>query len=138
MFTKILKPLLVGIIVLIFVWGITHVSSVRGDVILTGFTMSEDGKTINLEIEVISNQGYVRKITTETVDDKLYIDFHSTTGVNNETGSKTVFPIRVSDVWNEIYFYEWGTNKTDTYKLVMKKSDDQWYQYLNFTSSSQN
>lgn len=121
-----LKVVLVAIILFIFVWGLSHVSGVRDDVYLDNFSISEDGKYMTLNIGVLSEKGYVRKVTTETKGDKLYLDFHSTTGINNSNGAKTSYDIRMSDAWNEIYFY--SSNKK--YTLVLQKQDGHWYKYI--------
>ncbi|MGI1659452.1 MAG: hypothetical protein ACRKFN_10780 [Desulfitobacterium sp.] len=71
----------------------------------TDFSLSEDGKVMNIEVGVTSSMGYVRKMNVKQGGDNLYLTFYSTFGLNSNFGAKNKFRIELTPICEEIYFY---------------------------------
>lgn len=108
--------IIVGILFVIFL-GLIFSSRVIGSVYIKDYNVKENKMTLN--VGVLSSSGYVRKLKGYTRDNKYYIKFYSTYGINNKFGSKDNFEINIENI-EEIYLY--GDNKE--YRLVLKKNEE--------------
>ena len=91
----------------------------RTDVILTDYSVSEDGTEIILKTSVASSMGYIRGFKNDGGGVKPhYLTFYTTFGGLNSTfGAKNEFVLEVDEDDSEIYF-----NRTDGgYELVLQK-----------------
>lgn len=91
----------------------------RTDVILTDYSVSEDGTKIILKTSVASSMGYIRGFKNDGGGVKPhYLTFYATFGGLNSTfGAKNEFVLEVDEDDSEIYF-----NRTDCgYELVLQK-----------------
>lgn len=114
--------IIVGILFVIFL-GLIFSSRVIGSVYIKDYNVKENKMTLN--VGVLSSSGYVRKLKGYTSDNKYYIKFYSTYGINNKLGSKDNFEINIENI-EEIYLY--GDNKE--YKLVLKKNEEgKWIRF---------
>ena len=111
--------IIVFIIVIVIILGIYFLSTgrARTDVYLKDFKVSEDGKTMTLNIGVSSSAGYVRKMKRTSGGTNYYYTFYSTYGINSKIGAKDTFEIELDQNADEIYFYTGGKG----YKLVLAK-----------------
>lgn len=89
----------------------------RTDVYLKDFTISEDGKTMTLEVGVSSSTGYIRKMKRTSESTNYYYTFYSTYGINSKIGAKDTFEIELDDNVDEIYFYTGNKG----YELILIK-----------------
>lgn len=107
----------IGILMVSFVIGTGFTK--RTDVILTDYSVSEDGTKIILKTSVASSMGYVRGFKNDGGGVKPhYLTFYATFGGLNSTfGAKNEFVLEVDEDDSEIYF-----NRTDGgYELVLQK-----------------
>jgi len=137
-------------IVVVFLVGVLFLSTggARTDVFLHTFEVSEDGKTMTLNVEVTSSAGYIRKMKQTSGSMNPYLTFYSTFGINSKLGAKDEFQIELDENMDEIYFYkgdrgyvkvlekdketgEWkfirnieGINKFEDYKNVTELKSD--------------
>lgn len=117
--TKILF-LIIGVLLLglLLMLGIT--GRARNDVYLKNYVISEDGKTMTLNVGVASSSGYVRKMKRTSGSMNYYLTFYSTFGINSKFGSKDAFEITLDENADEIYFYSGDGG----YKLVLCKDEN--------------
>lgn len=107
----------IGILMVSFVIGTGFTK--RTDVILTDYSVSEDGAEIILKTSVASSAGYIRGFKNDGGGVKPhYLTFYATFGGLNSTfGAKNEFVLEVDEDDSEIYF-----NRTDGgYELVLQK-----------------
>ena len=107
----------IGILMVSFVIGTGFTK--RTDVILTDYSVSEDGAEIILKTSVASSMGYIRGFKNDGGGVKPhYLTFYATFGGLNSTfGAKNEFVLEVDEDDSEIYF-----NRTDGgYELVLQK-----------------
>ena len=107
----------IGILMVSFVIGTGFTK--RTDVILTDYSVSEDGTKIILKTSVASSAGYIRGFKNDGGGVKPhYLTFYATFGGLNSTfGAKNEFVLEVDEDDSEIYF-----NRTDGgYELVLQK-----------------
>lgn len=107
----------IGILMVSFVIGTGFTK--RTDVILTDYSVSEDGAEIILKTSVASSAGYIRGFKNDGGGVKPhYLTFYATFGGSNSTfGAKNEFVLEVDEDDGEIYF-----NRTDGgYELVLQK-----------------
>lgn len=107
----------IGILMVSFVIGTGFTK--RTDVILTDYSVSEDGAEIILKTSVASSAGYIRGFKNDGGGVKPhYLTFYATFGGFNSTfGAKNEFVLEVDEDDSEIYF-----NRTDGgYELVLQK-----------------
>ncbi len=99
----------------------------RTDVVITDYSVSEDGTKIKLNVAVSSSMGYTRSLKIKQGGDNKYITFYSTFGgFNSKIGAKNTFEIEVDSMCSKIYFY-----KSDGgYNLVLEKdkTTNKWRQ----------
>lgn len=107
----------IGVLMVSFVIGTGFTK--RTDVILTDYSVSEDGAEIILKTSVSSSAGYIRGFKNDGGGVKPhYLTFYATFGGLNSTfGAKNEFVLEVDEDDSEIYF-----NRTDGgYELVLQK-----------------
>ena len=91
----------------------------RTDVVLTDYSISEDGTKIKLSVAISSSVGYTRGLKIKQGGDNKYITFYSTFGfVNSKLGAKNQFEIELNPSCTEIYFYKGDGG----YNLVLEKN----------------
>ena len=94
----------------------------RTDVVLTDYSVSEDGTKITLNASVSSSMGYIRGFKNNGGGVKShYLTFYSTFGgLNSKLGAKNEFVLEVNEDDSEIYF-----NRADGgYELVLQKNEE--------------
>ena len=103
----------------------------RTDVVLFDYSVSEDGSTISLEIQVASSMGYIRGFKDKGGGVKPhYLTFYSTFGgLNSSFGSINEIELELSRDNTEIYFNRPGGG----YELVLMKdiATDEWIRPTN-------
>lgn len=103
----------------------------RTDVVLFDYSVSEDGSTISLEIQVASSMGYIRGFKDKGGGVKPhYLTFYSTFGgLNSSFGSINEIELELSRDNTEIYFNRPGGG----YELVLMKdiATDEWMRPTN-------
>lgn len=94
----------------------------RTDVILTDYSVSEDGTQITLNASVSSSMGYIRGFKNNGGGVKShYLTFYSTFGgLNSKLGAKNEFVLEVNEDDSEIYFNRAGGG----YELVLQKNTE--------------
>ena len=95
---------------------------VRSDVILTDFSISEDGTKLTFQTAIPTSMGYIRGFKNDGgIEKPHYLTFYSTFGgLNNSFGAKNEFELALNESDTEIYF-----NRTDGgYELVLQKDID--------------
>ena len=105
---------------LIFLGLFLSTGGKRTDIMLTNYTISEDGSEITILVGVVSSMGYVRTLKVKPGGDNKYITFYSTFGLNNRIGSKKEFKINLGPDSEEIYFYKGDGG----YDLVLRKNSE--------------
>lgn len=118
------KPLVIGIATVLLILTFSYLIGTglrkRTDVILTGYSVSEDGTEITLEASVQSSMGYIRGFKDAGGSIKPhYLTFYATfDGLNSSFGAKNAFVLKVNEDDCEIYF-----NRADGgYELVLQKN----------------
>ena len=103
----------------------------RTDVVLFDYSVSEDGGTLSLEIQVASSMGYIRGFKDKGGGVKPhYLTFYSTFGgLNSSFGSINEIELELSQDDTEIYFNRPGGG----YELVLMKdiAADEWIRPTN-------
>ncbi len=94
----------------------------RTDVILTDYSVSEDGTQITLNASVSSSMGYIRGFKNNGGGVKShYLTFYSTFGgLSSKLGAKNEFVLEVNEDDSEIYFNRAGGG----YELVLQKNTE--------------
>ena len=129
------RKVFVGIVifVIILIGGFILVTGgARTDVVLGGYDLSADGKTMTLKVGVSSSAGYIRKMKRTSGSMNYYLTFYSTFGINSKLGAKNTFEIELDENVDEIYFYTGNKG----YKLVLiKDSVTQEWKKINYSSN---
>lgn len=94
----------------------------RTDVILTHYSVSEDGSKLTFQTAIASSMGYTRGFEDKGGGIKPhYLVFYSTFGgLNSDFGAKDEFVLELSGDDTEIYF----NRSNGGYELVLKKSEE--------------
>lgn len=93
----------------------------RTDVVLTNYSISEDGTKIKLSVAITSTIGYARDLRIKQGGDNKYITFYSTFGFfNSKFGAKSEYEIELNPSCTEIYFHKGDGG----YKLVLEKNEE--------------
>ena len=114
------KKVIMGIVALVILLigvFILLTGRARTDVVLGGYDLSADGKTLTLKVGVSSSAGYIRKMKRTSGSMNYYLTFYSTFGINSKLGAKDTFEIELDENVDEIYFYTGNKG----YKLVLIK-----------------
>ncbi len=95
---------------------------VRHDIILTDFSLSEDGAELTLSVNMLSPMGFVRSYEDIGGGVKPHmLRFYSTFGgLHSSFGAKYTFVLPVSETDTEIYF----SRPKKGYQLVLEKNAD--------------
>lgn len=110
--------IIIMVVVALLIGLILLTGRARTDVYLKDYKLSEDGKTMTLEVGISGSAGYVRKMKRTSGSMNYYYTFYSTFGINSKLGAKDTFEIELDDNVDEIYFYTGG----NSYKLVLVKN----------------
>lgn len=110
--------IIIMVVVALLIGLILLTGRARTDVYLKDYKLSEDGKTMTLEVGISGSAGYVRKMKRTSGSMNYYYTFYSTFGINSKLGAKDTFEIELDDNVDEIYFYTGGNG----YKLVLVKN----------------
>lgn len=110
--------IIIMVVVALLIGLILSTGRARTDVYLKDYKLSEDGKTMTLEVGISGSAGYVRKMKRTSGSMNYYYTFYSTFGINSKLGAKDTFEIELDDNVDEIYFYTGG----NSYKLVLVKN----------------
>ena len=98
----------------------------RTDVLLTGYSVAEDGTAIRLDVQVVSSMGYVRGFQDDGGGVRPhYLNFYRTFGgLNSAWGAEDSFLLPIAPEDTEIYFNRPGGG----YELVLQKDSatGQW------------
>ena len=123
----------IGILIIILIGSfILLTGRARTDVVLSGYDLSADSKTITLKVGVSSSAGYIRKMKKTSGSMNYYLTFYSTFGINSKLGAKDTFDIEIDENVDEIYFYTGNKG----YKLVLiKDSVTQEWKKINYSSN---
>ena len=95
------------------------------DVLLTGYSVTEDGTAVRLDVQVASSMGYVRGFQDDGGGVRPhYLNFYRTFGgLNSAWGAESSFLLKVEPEDTEIYFNRPGGG----YELVLQKdSTGEW------------
>lgn len=74
-------------------------------VMLNDYSVSEAGDSMTIKVGVASSMGYIRTLKAKQKEDKEYITFYSTYGLNSNLGAKNEFLIELQPDCDEICFY---------------------------------
>jgi hypothetical protein len=114
----VISTILMIIIVIVLLAFIT--GGKMAGVFLNDYAISEDGHVMTLKVGVASSLGYVRTFKVRQDDNKLYLTFYSTFGLNSKIGATNEFQIKLASSASEIYFYRGNIG----YELILKKNED--------------
>lgn len=116
------KIRVIAILSLIIVTGVLFLSTGGKitSIMLTDYSISEDGNVMTLEVGVASSIGYIRTLKSSQDGNKKYITFYSTYGFNSSIGAKNEFQVELQPSCDEIYFYH-GNGE---YKLRLQKNSE--------------
>lgn len=116
------KIVLIIILAIIIAIGMLLLSTggKRTDIVLIDYSISEDGNVMTLKVGVVSSMGYVRTVKVRQDENKNYLTFYSTYGLNSKIGAKNEFQIDLNPSINEIYFYRGDT----VYDLILQKNEE--------------
>lgn len=89
-------------------------------VMLMDYSISNDGDIMTLKVGVASSIGYIRTLKESQQENKKYITFYSTYGLNSSIGAKDEYQIDLDPTCNEIYFYRGN----DGYALILHKNEE--------------
>lgn len=77
----------------------------RSDVALTGYTVSEDGRSLTVQVGVTGSAGYIRSCKAKFQGENLYLSFYSTFGgFNSSLGAKNEFTVELEPECRHIFF----------------------------------
>lgn len=98
----------------------------RTDVVLTGYEVSADGRTLTLDVSLPTSMGYVRAYRDEGGGVRPhYLHFYSTFGgLNSSFGAQSRFTLPLGEQDDAVLFYRGGGG----YALVLEKDEatGQW------------
>lgn len=89
-------------------------------VMLTDYSISEDGNVMTIEVGIASSMGYIRTLKASEDGNRKHITFYSTYGLNSNIGAKSEFKVELHPSCDEIYFYS-GIGE---YKLKLQKNSE--------------
>lgn len=118
---KLLIFLLVVVVILYIATGYIK----RPDVSIGEFSTSDDGRTMTINIGVMSSIGYVRDIHIETEGTIAYIDFYKTFGgANSSYGAKDEFSFELAPEIDEIKV---GRGESGYETQLIKSASGEWF-----------
>lgn len=89
-------------------------------VMITDYSISEDGGVMTIKVGVASSMGYVRMLKESEDRNKKFITFYSTYGLNSNIGAKNEFQVKLQPSCDKIYFY----SANGEYKLKLQKNSE--------------
>ena len=97
----------------------------RGDVYIGEYTVSEDGKTMEIRAGVASSIGYIRSASPKKDENRLKLTFYAAFGgLNSSLGAKSVYELSLDEEINEICVFR-GSKGYETI-LVKDTQTGQW------------
>ena len=79
------------------------------NVVLDDFSVSEDGSTLSMNVDITGSVGHVRDIRVKQKGDNKYLTFYSCFGgLNSNIGAKDKFDISLNPSDTSIYVYDGG------------------------------
>ena len=118
---------IVAVILIVFIALFFSTGGARTDVHLIDYELSEDGKTMTINVGVSSSAGYIRKMkqTNNYMEpDLINLTFYSTFGINSKLGAKDTFTLELDSNVDEIYFFK--GNKGYDKVLEKDKETGEW------------
>ncbi len=102
---KIFIILLSAVVLFFGVYFIGSGFTLRKDVVIYDFSVSDDGSFINIKAGVSSSAGYIRAVKNVSDNEEIKdLQFYSAFGgINGKTGSRESFDIPITDKVREIY-----------------------------------
>ncbi len=98
-----------GIIILliILIIGLHFISNgflKRTDVAILEYSVSQD-KSITIQTTMTSSMGFIRDMSVEREDNKIFVSFYQTFGpLNSDFGAENTYTIELDSECQEIYF----------------------------------
>lgn len=119
------KKMAIGMIVAVVLCGGYFIGSGflrNGSVYMDGYSVSEDGREITLDIGVAASRGYIRKMEiSQQMGGKLYIDCYAAFGgINGRIGAKSSFTLPLDADTEMIGIYR----NTNCYEEILHKDAD--------------
>lgn len=99
-------------------------------IFLDDYSLFEDGSVMTLKTGVASSMGYIRSVKERQDENKLYLTFYSTYGLNSKFGANNEFQIELHSTINEIYFYRGDAG----YDLILQKNEttNEWFRFISY------
>lgn len=100
----------------------------RSDVALTGYQVSEDGRSLTIQVGVTSSAGYIRSCTAKSQGENLYLSFYSTFGgFNSSLGAKSEFTVELEPECRTVFFSCDNLGSSSTWSVLHKDAaTGQW------------
>lgn len=96
----------------------------RTDVFVTDYDLSEDGRTLTLQVGVLSSVGYTRAVQTRQEGEVLYCTFSGAFGgINGSWGARNTFSISLPEDCARIAFARSGG---DWQTVLQKDGEGRW------------
>lgn len=114
--------ILIAVFISILIIGILILSTggKMGSAFLSDYKVSENGNIMTLKVGVASSMGYIRSFKEKQKDNKKYLTFYSTYGLNSKLSAKDEFQIVLGPAVDEIYFYR----GEEGYVIVLNKNKE--------------
>ena len=117
---KVIVIIFIVIVLLVITLFLAGGFTKRTDVIITNYSVIDDGKILKFNIDITSSMGHVRDFKVKQGGSNKYITFYSTFGfLNSKIGAKNEFQIELDPFCSEIYFYKGDGG----YNLVLQKDE---------------
>ncbi|WFR58381.1 hypothetical protein QA584_04740 [Anaerocolumna sp. AGMB13025] len=130
------KKLTIISLFVVVAFGLLFISTggKRTDIMLTDYSVSENGDSFTIKVAVASSMGYVRTRKEKQVGDSKYITFYQTYGLNSTIGANNKFQIKLNPSCRKIYFYRGDRG----YDLMLQKNDEtnEWQLAIDDISST--
>jgi len=112
----------IAILSLVIIIGLSFLSTGGKitSVMISDYSISEDGNVMTLKVGLASSMGYIRTLKAIEDGNKKYITFYSTFGLNSNIGAENEFEVELHPSCDEIYFLS-GKGE---YKLKLQKNSE--------------
>lgn len=88
------------------------------DIALKDYSISDNGSSMTLNVELTGSIGYLRDCKVTKYADSLYVTFYSTFGwLNSSLGSHNIFDVKVNKEYKKVYIYK----GKGAYNLVLQR-----------------
>ena len=97
----------------------------RGDVYIGEYSVSEDGKTMEIRAGVAGSMGYIRSAAPKRDGDRLKLTFYAAFGgLNSSLGAKSVYELSLDEEITEICLFR----GSEGYETIFAKNMEtgQW------------